>query len=1646
MASGKEMALALILSMKDQMTKQMSGPIGSLQSLGKTAASVGGTALKGIGAISGAVFGLAASSANVEMVERTFNNLAASIGTTGDAMLAQLRPATSGVLSDFQLMSGGAKLMSMGLANSTDEAAKLATMATTLGMAMGEDAGVALENFTLMLANQSIPRLDTFGISSGKVRTRIEELMGSVEGMTREQAFMTAVMEEGETAMRRVGSVTDGAAIGMAQLKATMMNLKDGIGQAVLPILVALLKPLSELAQQVGPAIIPVVERIVAAFTSLSPQVQSIIAGVMALTAAFTGASAMAGLLGPMIPGIGAALTALTGPIGIIVAAIAALGIAWATNFMGMRDALTNLWTNTLEPIFESIKAGIANMAEKFQLIDWGNLADTPWHKIFPPWLAETILFISNSIETLSRAFSSGNWGALAYQMGTILNGIWGNLANAATTWAGGAAGWFHAVINAGIGELKDKVDEWKAKIGPVISSFWGKLKDAASDWYTAVKDFWNGTIVPALAGLADKVPGWVESFKGTVTTFWASLKSQVAVWYEAVKEFWSDTISPALAGLVEKVPGWVESFKVTVTSFWDTVKTNAPLWAETVKTFLSDTISQGLTLLSGSIDPLAGSLTSVMGSIIGALNTFAESNKDTWAGDLAAKLSAMIKAALDYVQREGPTYALQLKVIIAQMQRDGIIGYIKNETSQWASEIGAAWEMLLKAGAEAVQPANLVASIGDAISGMFDEIANKLEEFANTRAEDIGKILVDFFAGVILTAIKTFWTAPDAQSAITEGGAGLVKFLESMVGAVTKAEASLGNIFIAMGKILWGIIKGGFTETFKLIGEGAQLLKTWIMGVLNQTAANFVDVVEKAKGLGAQIIDGLKEGIIERAQAVVDSIIAAINGIISSIKDSLGIKSPSTVFYAIGKDAMAGLSNGLMDGAMTGAQSVAAMLDDIAKLILMVVDRFWTVGGEDNLERARMVAQTMESIASMFMRAIEAFAKLGESTEFAGLSKGVIAMLKELDAGMSYLVEMAKRWMVPDVEKAVQIASAIQTIVGVIIPAIEALKALGEYVAQADLPERVKLFIDDLNQAIKIMVEVGSKWGEELQQALDTAPIVRIVAEAIKPAVDAVLALAEYVPTGTIAAKIEAFIDDLNQAIMAIVEVGGKWAEELEQALETAPAITAVANAIKPAVDALVALGNYTAAKDLKGIWLQFQADLQMVIRWMIGIAKLFDVEGVEAAVAFSASAGKVTSVLKGAVDGLTALGTYQHKVGLRAIWITFQTDLQMVVRWMNDIAKKFDPEGTEAAAKFASSAGAIAGVLKNAVDGLSALGEYHHKVGLKGVWVSFQSDLQMVVRWMVAIAEKFEIEGMQAAAKFSETAGKILSPIKGAIDAIKGISEYVGVEDLQARLADFVYDLGQVIYQFGKMAADFDIKGVEATAKFSEAVGKVMGGMKTALEALGKLAEFSTQYITPEKFYVFGDIVRFAVLMIEWIAYAVGPVAVKAAQDFAVQAQAVFEMMQAALDFLGDLATTALPTKDKVSQFIAILRQILAEFQVGAQVAYGIAMNAWNIGNQLAYAAAATGMGGKLLLGLPDLPKPSLPWPGIVGMPVVGGGGGGGGGAGGTGEWQQAIIDIRDMYKEDRVKRGNLATRDAVLEGLAELMPDINRRAGRS
>lgn len=168
----------------------------------------------------------------------TFEQLAGAIDDP-TRILQQLRDASFGAADDLTLMTGASRLMMMGLATTGDQLARITTLAIALKRPT-QDAAGAFDDFGALLANNSIPRLDNFGISSAAVRLRIKELMSSVEGMDRSTAFMTATLEEGEKTLARLGNTVEGNVTSIDRWETAwtnaINNVANNIAQGVIGI------------------------------------------------------------------------------------------------------------------------------------------------------------------------------------------------------------------------------------------------------------------------------------------------------------------------------------------------------------------------------------------------------------------------------------------------------------------------------------------------------------------------------------------------------------------------------------------------------------------------------------------------------------------------------------------------------------------------------------------------------------------------------------------------------------------------------------------------------------------------------------------------------------------------------------------------------------------------------------------------------------------------------------------------------------------------------------------------------------------------------------------------------------------------------------------------------------------------------------------------------------------------------------------------------------------------------------------------------------------------------------------------------------------------------------------------------------------
>ena len=112
-------------------------------------------------------------------------------------------------------------------------------------------------------------------------------------------------------------------------------------------------------------------------------------------------------------------------------------------------------------------------------------------------------------------------------------------------------------------------------------------------------------------------------------------------------------------------------------------------------------------------------------------------------------------------------------------------------------------------------------------------------------------------------------------------------------------------KIRIVIGAISWVIEK--FNEARQKIAEAVTNLK-------NKVVNGFNTMIDKVKGIGKNIIDGLIGGITGGAEKLYNKCKEVGKKALNKIKETLGIHSPSTEFAMVGKFSMLGFEKGLMD------------------------------------------------------------------------------------------------------------------------------------------------------------------------------------------------------------------------------------------------------------------------------------------------------------------------------------------------------------------------------------------------------------------------------------------------------------------------------------------------------------------------------------------------------------------------------------------------------------------------------------------------------------------------------------------------------------------------------------------------------------
>lgn len=597
------------------------------------------------------------------------------------------------------MAQGGPQAAAMGM--SLNETNAALALFSNYGI-QGSDAGTSLKTMLQRLAaptEESAALMGELGISafdaSGNfvgMESLAGQLKTALSGMTEEQrnaALATifgadasrvanVLYQEGAEGVRAMTDEVSKQGVAQQMAAARMNTLKGAIEQLKGSFETALII--------IGSAFIPVLRTVADAvnglmdkFLGLSPSIQKIVGIAIA---AGGGLMILAGALAyaaSFLPVLAVGFGILLSPIMLVVAAVALLAAAFATDFMGIRSKVMG----TLGPVVDGIKSlgkyigalasgDIMKIGKAFgqlpkSLKPFGQALFTTSVgirkfiddvkkdglisavKSIPDTFGPAIDSFKKFGDQVLSAIGNVNWGAIGSR---IVSGL-GNLASAVAGWiasnapgiasaignglqaAASAAGDIASKIADGLGDLASAVGSWITSNAPGIGeAIRSGLETAAS---TAVDI--AGTIVSKLGDLAGRFAEWVSTAAAGVN--WGALADGA---YDI-----ASTIIGKLGDLASRFKEWVTGggatadwtqLYSTVTDITASVVEKLGNLGEALKTWVDNAgITSGISNLAST---LIGKVTNATPSIVGKL------------GDLGVELLNWYNGAIDSVNWAG--------------------------------------------------------------------------------------------------------------------------------------------------------------------------------------------------------------------------------------------------------------------------------------------------------------------------------------------------------------------------------------------------------------------------------------------------------------------------------------------------------------------------------------------------------------------------------------------------------------------------------------------------------------------------------------------------------------------------------------------------------------------------------------------------------------------------------------------------------------------------------------------------------------------------------------------------------------------------------------------------------------------------------
>lgn len=378
---------------------------------------------------------------------------------------------------------------------------------------------------------------------------------------------------------------------------------------------------ITELGASIGGVLFPALDKITAGgiLDSINTAIEFLNENFEAFKGAIIGVGVALGgaAIAAIISGIVAVLGTLLSPIVLIVAAAAALGAAWSTNFLGIRDILTQVWEGTIKPaliaLWEWLSTNIPIAIEALSafwestllpaLTTVGNFIINsliPTLVTIWDWLATNIPAAIATVVGAFRAVSNFVTGTLIPGFQNLVSWI-GDILSAAISIATSAWLAFITPLQAVWTFISENILPIFAAIGNLLSAVIGVA-------LTAAAGLWENVLLPALQAVWDFVSANILPIFESVSE---TGQEKVGALAQILSDLWEGTLLPALQAV------W-DFFNANIIPIFEAVSDviNSVLIVaiENIKKVIDDLVNITLTALQSGLDGIKSILSEVAG------------------------------------------------------------------------------------------------------------------------------------------------------------------------------------------------------------------------------------------------------------------------------------------------------------------------------------------------------------------------------------------------------------------------------------------------------------------------------------------------------------------------------------------------------------------------------------------------------------------------------------------------------------------------------------------------------------------------------------------------------------------------------------------------------------------------------------------------------------------------------------------------------------------------------------------------------------------------------------------------------------------------------------------------------------------------